>query len=44
MIIATAVTHGARDFYSHDKSFRNLATRVMKAHDLPTMPETFFQY
>lgn len=40
MIIASAKSAGATDFYSHDKKCRALAKCVMKAFDLPTSDPT----
>lgn len=36
MIVATAKSAGAKDFYSHDKKCRALADLVMTGRDLPT--------
>lgn len=36
MIIGSAMSAGATDFYTHDKKCRELASIVMNAHDLPT--------
>ncbi len=36
MIVATAKSAGATDFYSHDRKCRALADIVMTSHDLPT--------
>lgn len=44
LIIATAVTHHARVFYSHDDRSRNLAATLMEARDLPTTPNSLFDY
>jgi len=42
MIIATAKMKGARVLYSNDENCRNLADRVMKSEDLPTMGQNLF--
>ncbi len=43
MIIATAKTHGAKRFYSHDKDCRSLAQKAgMEPWNLPTHEENLF--
>ena len=43
MIIATARTHGAKRFYSHDKDCRSLAQKAgMEPWNLPTHKESLF--
>jgi len=36
MIVASAKSAGATEFFTHDRKCRALAALVMKAHDLPT--------
>jgi len=41
LIIATAKSAGAAEFYSHDAKARNLASLVMKASDMPRKAPNF---
>jgi predicted nucleic acid-binding protein len=42
LIVASLKVAGVTVFYSHDKKCRNLASKIMVAHDLPTHDENLF--
>ena len=44
LIIATAYNHGARVFYTDDGDCFNMASKVMEAKRLPTIPPDLFAY
>jgi predicted nucleic acid-binding protein len=44
MIVATAKNHGARVFYTDDNDCRSMASKIMVAKPLPTMPNDLWGY
>ena len=44
MVIASAVGHGAREFYTDDKRCHAMASKVMNAKKLPDMPPNLYEY
>jgi len=44
LIVATAKNHGATEFYSEDDDLFRLASEIMQAKRLPTIPVNLFEY